>query len=303
MTVPKITAGRDFRRTRPRGYIENYRPSLKTQALLAQVDDVLDEYRAYWPLSVRQIYYRLIGKGLMVKDKKNAARLLEHLVKARRGRRISFGAIRDDGVVTHTMMHYDDADHFMREMRDKATNYRRNALADQNVHIEVWCEAAGMLQQVSNISHRYSVRAYSTGGFDSLTAKKDIADRIVAIGKPATILHLGDRDKHGEDIFKSLMEDVTAFVEEDRISYDVDVMFFRVALTDEQVDRYGLPVEDDGYSCQLEAMKPNDIARHLEAWLQASLDKDQLAISREAEAQEREVLTRRLLEFHEAAPA
>lgn len=43
-------------RTRPRGYIETYRPQAKTKELLADVQDVLNEYREHLPLSARQIF-------------------------------------------------------------------------------------------------------------------------------------------------------------------------------------------------------------------------------------------------------
>ena len=49
------TASRDSDRKRPRGYITHYRPRAKTEALLRLVYAVLEEYRNYWPLTVRQV--------------------------------------------------------------------------------------------------------------------------------------------------------------------------------------------------------------------------------------------------------
>jgi hypothetical protein len=72
---------------------------------------------------------------------------------------------------------------------------------------------------------------YSSGGFDSLTAKKDLADRICHIGKPTVIQHLGDYDPSGASMFEVVAEDVAAFVESDKPWPDVWVDFYRVALS------------------------------------------------------------------------
>ncbi len=46
---------------RHRGYLLDYKPSAETRRLLADVEAVLEEYQAHWPLTVRQIFYRLVG--------------------------------------------------------------------------------------------------------------------------------------------------------------------------------------------------------------------------------------------------
>jgi hypothetical protein len=61
MSAPaKITAGRENGRSRPRGYAD-WRPQAKTRGLLAAVEAVLAEYEDYLPLSVRQVFYRLVA--------------------------------------------------------------------------------------------------------------------------------------------------------------------------------------------------------------------------------------------------
>lgn len=55
-----FTAGRENNHRRPKGYAE-WRPQRKTCALLDQVADVLAEYEDQLPLTVRQIFYPLVG--------------------------------------------------------------------------------------------------------------------------------------------------------------------------------------------------------------------------------------------------
>jgi hypothetical protein len=184
---------------------------------------------------------------------------------------IPFDAIRDDDVTTVTLDHFASQDHFRTHVRRLGELYTRDRLARQKVHIEVWCEAAGMIFELAEVAEDYSVRVYSSSGFDSLTAKKDLADRVCQVGRPAEILHLGDHDPSGESIFESAAADVAAFVETDKLWNTVNVRFCRIALTAEQVETWNLPtapakVTDtrsrnwSGETCQLEALPPDQIA-------------------------------------------
>lgn len=291
--------------SRPRGYIAEYRPQARTLKLLADVDAVLEEYRDYWPLASRQVFYRLGSFGYE-KQERFYGTLCHHVANARRGRRIPFEAIRDDGVSVVQIEQFHDADHFRRFMREKAQNYQRDLMAAQRVHVEVWCEAAGMLPQLARVANDYSIAVYSSSGFDSLTAKKALADRICTIGKRAIILHLGDFDPSGKSIFQAIEEDVRAFVLADRPWYDIDVEFRRVALTAEQVVSYGLPTAPpkasdsrskawEGGTCQLEALAPDQIARLLDEAIRSVVDLQMMKGTLAVEKVEREELTRALL--------
>jgi hypothetical protein len=294
---------------RARGYIENYRPQTKTRALLADVEMVLDEYRAYWPLTCRQIFYRLVSTSeVYPKTETFYGNLCHHLANARRGRLIPFGAIRDDGMTTYRLDHFDDEEHFLRHVRHLGQNYTRNKLAGQELHVEIWCEAAGMLPQLYQVAEPFSIPVYSSGGFDSLTAKKRLADRICEIGKRAVILHLGDLDPSGVSIFDSVAEDVAAFVQSDRPWATVSVEFERVALTRDHVRQYGLPTVPPkatdtrskswaGETCQLEALPPDIIADILRQAVERRISAYQLATDRA-----RELIERRMIALALPAP-
>ena len=300
----EVTAGR--KTTRARGYIGNYAPQAKTRELLAQAQSVLEEYREFWPLTCRQIFYRMVGAHGYDKTEAAYGRLCHHLANARRGQLIPFDAIRDDGVTTYRLGHFDDKDAFLRHVRYLGRNYTRNKLADQEHHIEVWCEAAGMLPQLHDVAKPFSVPVYSSGGFDSLTAKKDLAERICLNEKPTVILHLGDLDPSGVSIFDSVAEDVAAFVEADRPWGTITVAFERVALTPEQVREYDLPTAPpkatdsrskgwDGGTCQLEALPPNVIADILREAIERHINHEMLDHDQKLEELERQEIQRLLL--------
>jgi hypothetical protein len=282
--------------SRPRCYIEDYRPQKKTVALLNDAGAVLQEYRAHWPLTCRQIYYRLVGARGYPKTEAFYDSLCHHLANARRARVIPFSAVRDDGITTVDMQHFDDEEHFKRHLRELAERYTRNKLAGQDLHIEAHCEASGMIFQLAGVAHEYSVEVYSSSGFDSLTAKKLLADRICEIGKRAVILHLGDCDPSGESIFESAAEDVQAFIKADWP--DIEVEFRRVALTAAQVKEYDLPTAPPkptdsrskswtGETCQLEALPPDEIANLLRAAIENAISPARLERDLRIEAVER----------------
>lgn len=291
---------------RPRGYIEDYSPQAKTRALLEQAQAVLDEYREYWPMTCRQIFYRMVGAHGYDKTEAAYGRLCHHLANARRGKLIPFDAIRDDGVTTYNLGHFEDRDDFLRHVRGLGARYTRNRLAAQEYHIEVWCEAAGMLPQLHRVAERYSVPVYSSGGFDSLTAKKRLSDRICDTGKPAIILHLGDYDPSGKSIFNAVADDVAAFVEADRPWGTITVDFERVALTEEQVAEHDLPTAPakasdsrakgwKGGTCQLEALSPDQIASILKEAIERRIDWTQFLDDLDAQDREREEIQTLLL--------
>ena len=74
--------------------------------LLGQVQAILVEYEDYLPLTVRQIFYRLVGAYGFEKTERAYERLGNHLVRARRAQIIRFDAIRDDGVSVLDRRHF-----------------------------------------------------------------------------------------------------------------------------------------------------------------------------------------------------
>jgi hypothetical protein len=68
--------------SRARGYIEVYRPHGATRALIEIVIEVLDEYQDHWPLTARQIFYRLVGAFGYDKTEAFYGRLCHHLANA-----------------------------------------------------------------------------------------------------------------------------------------------------------------------------------------------------------------------------
>jgi hypothetical protein len=288
---------------REKGYAL-WKPQKKTRIVLAAVKAIIAAYHAELPLTARQIFYRLVGAYGYPKTEAAYERLTNYLVRARRARLIDFEDIRDDGASVMQEKHYSGEEAFYSEVRAMGRRYERDKLATQDKDIRVYCEAAGMMPQLRRVTRRYSVPVYSCSGFDSLTAKQELASEVLAAwtyrGRPTVILHLGDHDPSGETIFDAIAADVYAFLEVDAPGFDPReiAIFERVALTEDQIGEYDLPTDpakESSHSagwgnrraCQLEALEPNVLAEILTSAIESHMDRQILEADREAEKQER----------------
>lgn len=137
-------------RTRVRGFAP-WAPRGTTLELLEQVRGVLDEYEDYLPLTIRQIFYRLVGAHNY--EKTEHARLCEHLNRARRARIIPMMSIRDDGGNNSAPDSWDSVEQFMRTIRAMAADFTLDHSAGQKTRLVVDCEAVGMVPQLERVAH------------------------------------------------------------------------------------------------------------------------------------------------------
>jgi len=207
----------------------------------------------------------------------------EAMNRARRAGMIPFAAIRDDGAVIEQPFSFHGKPEFWGYVRQIAGDYRRERLDEQGLVVELWVEAAGMVPQVARVAEPFGITVYSSGGFDSLTVKHDAACRIAARACPTIVLHVGDHDPSGVSIFDSAAADIGAMLT--HLAGHAD--FRRVAITPEQVERYGLetapPKKTDrrgtwvGGTVQAEALAPDELAAEVRRAIEEHIDADVLA--------------------------
>lgn len=267
--LPKAKKGR------PRGFID-WHPRNETEALILQVKGILEEYREYLPMTIRQIFYRLVGAHNYEKDEKAYKRLCEIINKSRRARLIPFWQIRDDGFSELQDSYFDSPQSFIKAVKYTAQNYKLDPQSTQPVRLFVWCEAAGMATQLEQVSRPFGVPVLSSGGFDSLTAKYNLACKFKQY-KAVKVFHIGDHDPSGVHIFGSLDEDVREFLKD----CDTEIQFERLAVTPEHIKQYNLPTAPPkstdkrnfvGQSVQAEALPPDILCGILGAALNADID-------------------------------
>ncbi len=225
----------------------SWKPQKKTERLLADIDAVLKEYRQHLPLTIRQVFYRLVGKGYE-KSESLYGSVQEACNRGRRSGRISFDHIRDDGVsrlAGETPEYCYESPQEYYEVHEEISNYyQRSWHVDQPAYVAVLCEASGMVPMVARAVQHYRVPVASSSGFDSLTVKHDLfADalrRYEEYGQRTILLHLGDHDPSGWWIHRSMTEDLTAFCR-DHDDAPADLIDLRrTALTPEQIRYFSI---------------------------------------------------------------
>lgn len=178
--------------------------------------DVFNAYRDYWPLSIRQLFYRLVAEHEYEKTEAGYSKLTQLISRARRAGYVPWDAVRDGGLGrTVAPNFFDGADHFERSIRKAAENLHLDRQRDQESVIELWCEAGGMVPILEGIADPYSARVNTGGGYDSVTAKHRLAERVrdrAALGLRTVILHVGDFDGSGEDMCEVLRDDTRYMV-------------------------------------------------------------------------------------------
>jgi hypothetical protein len=153
-------------------------------------------------------------------------------------------------------------------------------------------EAAGMVPQIERIADPFGIAVQSCGGFDSTTAKYDLANRLGRYPS-VEVLHLGDHDPSGVHMFSSIMEDVQALARD--LGLPGEIRFTRLAVTPEQITALHLPTAPaketdrrsfEGETVQCEAIPPDELARIVQAAIDQRIDP---AVLEEVLRQEQEI--------------
>lgn len=289
--------------SRPKGYI-TWTPPADVALILEQTASILREYGAYGPMTVRQVFYRLVGQHGYEKTELAYKRLAQYIVKARRAQIISFDSIRDDGGTSRGGPDgWTDLDSFLSDLAKWSTTFDLDKTLGQPYVVELWCEAEGMVPMLSSMVADWNIKVTGSGGFSSVTVTHSFASRVVQRWRqerrPTVLLHVGDFDPSGESIFTSMSADIGAFVSsrlggylytsgevEDTTEQAVFIPR-RVALTQQQVEHYALPsappkASDSrsatwiGDTTQLEAMAPPELQEVVVEAVAEWIDQDKI---------------------------
>jgi hypothetical protein len=294
---------------RPVGFINNWRPQSKNTALIESAKAVLAEYEIYGPMTLRQIFYRLVGTVGYEKSERAYKKLGETLQYARRAKLISFSAIRDDGETVIAPNGWNSSVALMEAIGRSVQGFQLHADTGQPLRIMILCEAAGMVAMVAQMVTDFGIMVRSSGGFSGVTAKyalaENIANHFKEFERPTVILHIGDYDPSGEHIFFNLERDVGAFLD-DMTAGNVS-LFHRIAVTPEQIVQFGLPtapaklsdnrsfagLNGDGTSTvQAEALNPDDLAEIVDAAIRTYWNTEIASSVKRREAEDRAKLSK-----------
>jgi hypothetical protein len=240
---------------RTKAEMDNIRAAIKT---LLAADN---------PMTVRQVFYQLVVRGVI--DKTEAAYhgvVIRLLTDMRMSREIPFSWIVDESrrtQITQTFDNITDA------LNDTARFYRRSALRESDVYIEIWSEKEALSGIIYDVASEYDVPVVVSKGVPSLT---QVYGSFVSVheaartDKPSYIYQFGDHDPSGCLIPKVIEARLNEFCEQYNCAPPT---VERIALTPAQIRRYRLPTRPTkrtgnshakqftGDSTELDALPPN----------------------------------------------
>ena len=203
------------------------RPHPESARLIAVIKRTLEEHKQYGKLTVRQVYYQLVSRGVIENSKKSYQRYDHHLTTGRKAGIIPWDAFED-----RTRMFYevplpeldisskpDPKDElkswFRYALNPKvSTRYDLSRWKDQSYYVELWVEKDALAGFLSPLCKRLGVGLVVSRGYTSYTFKQEAINRFNEISKgrkfrrDPVLLYLGDLDPSGYDIYRCLEDEV-----------------------------------------------------------------------------------------------
>jgi hypothetical protein len=276
--------------------------------LLKAILSVLTEHRAYWPLSDRQIHYRLLGENAPLihaskpdsrydNNVKSYRALTDILTRGRINGLVPWAAIDDETRPIDLNEAWDNPGEFFRsQFENFLTGYWRNRQRSQPDHIEICIEKLTVRTILQSVAQEYTIPVSTIRGMGTTPPKKKLADRFHRSGKKKLVLLVvSDLDPAGD----AIAADLVKCFKRDYHIWNIEA--FKVALTIEQVEEFELHPSMDAKedsptynefverygiteAYELEAMNPDDLAQTLDSAIKDVLDLD--LYNQELEAEE-----------------
>jgi hypothetical protein len=253
------------------------------------------------PITVRHLFYRLVGPGIISKTEAEYKNLGRLLTRWRRAGRIDWTAFADSTRWHIRAQTFDSLDDALRRTRE---TYRRDLWSTQPYYCELWIEKDAIASIVSDVANDFGVPVFVCRGFASLSSLHGAAQTFKNArwsGKDVVIFHMGDYDPSGhaaaDAIERSLAED-----------FGCDINFRRLAVTQDQIREQNLPTRPTKHSThakdwgeeesvELDAMSSFDMRRIVGDAIESLIDPYEWAKLQGIEREEKTTLARTIAGF------
>lgn len=186
-------------------FVKDLKLSKRSTNLLLKINEVIDIYAEQgYQLTLRQLYYRLVTRNILVNNQNEYDKLGNLLTKGRMAGIVDWEAIVDRVRSPRITYAVDDINH---AVSDAVDNYRLDRQKGQENYIELWVEKDALSEVLSRRTSFYHVRLMVNRGYSSTTAMFDSFERFVfelAEGRTANVLYLGDHDPSGLDMVRDI---------------------------------------------------------------------------------------------------
>lgn len=202
--------------------------------------DILSEYEEGM-ITLRGLHYQLVGLG-MTNDIQHYKRVVSAMETARWEGSVNFSAFSDleRKMVGETESKIIDLQDAIDNAKDQVSawmhSYRKGRWENQPYHPEVLIEKKALQMVFEKTCKELQVGLGACKGYPSLSFLYDMSERFKEAqmeDKQPIIIYFGDYDPSGEDIPRSIIENMNRF--------GIDVELVRVALMEDQVREWRLP--------------------------------------------------------------
>jgi hypothetical protein len=222
----------------------------KRRELLGHVQLVLRELSSFWPLTLRQLYYQLVSRGIIENSLGEYKQLSDLLAKARLAGLVPWAALEDRArTILRSSCCANKQEYIEAELARFLSYYRRDLAQSQPHALELWIEKDALSQIVYNVAWSYRIPVVVARGFSSVSYLHECRSRVernAKVGKRTKILYFGDLDPSGWEMLPAMMRTLQVEMELGDL-----VEGIRCALLPSQVEQYQLPRSID-------AMKQSD---------------------------------------------
>ncbi len=161
-------------------------------------DAIIQTVETDQPVTVRQVFYRLVSVGLVEKNEREYQGTVSRLLgEMRVSGEIPWEWVADN---TRWMRKPETYPNLNTMLKAAGRTYRRAVWDTQSVYVEIWLEKEALAGVLYPVTSQWDVPLMVTKGYASLSFLYEAAQAISAQGKPAYLYYLGDYDPSGLDI-------------------------------------------------------------------------------------------------------
>jgi hypothetical protein len=263
----------------------------ETLATIERADAICLEYAAQgFTLTLRQLYYQFVARGLIPNKDTEYKRLGSILNDARLAGLIDWSHMVDRTRNLQAQPHWTSPEDIISAA---ASGYAIDKWSRQPWHVEVWIEKDALVGVIDPVCSRNDVPYFSCRGYTSQSEVWGAAMRLVKAttkgnsDRRALIIHLGDHDPSGIDMTRDVTERLALFAtahgarrpKVKRIALNMDQVLQYdpppnpTKLTDSRANAY---LDLHGYeSWELDALEPTVIDALIEEAIDEVRDADQ----------------------------
>lgn len=198
-----------------RSYVP-WTPKGSAVEVVRQANAICAEYAdAGYDLTLRQLYYQFVARGLIPNTQKDYKRLGDIVNKARLAGLIDWDYIVDRTRNLASLGHWDSPADII---GSAAASFRLDHWDDQPTRVEVWVEKEALAGVVGQVAARWDCAYFSCRGYVSQSELWGAAQRLrgyLDAGQAVVVLHLGDHDPSGIDMTRDIEDRLNLFIAND----------------------------------------------------------------------------------------